>query len=514
MSEEDPLDREQQAGPPDLEDAADPVEPPAEEGGDEAPSAAEATRAALRELPQVEQLLQRLAAEPGVADRPRPVVARELRLALDLLRSRILSGELGAREVAAWFEGPGFPAHMRQRLSSPPYHIGVINATGVVLHTGLGRAPLSPEAREALLAGAGYCRLEVDAVTGERSRREDAVRDLLLRITGAESALVVNNNAAATLLALNTLAVGREVCVSRGEMVEIGGSYRMPEVMRSAGCRLVDVGCTNRTYARDYRAAVTERTGLFLRVHTSNYRINGFTERPSLAELVALGRELEIPVVDDLGSGQLWPEGIPGLEDEPRVQDAVAAGAALVLFSGDKLLGGCQAGILVGQRSAVDACHRNPLYRAVRCGKLSLIALEATLRIYASAERVPDRIPTLGLLLLPLEELRRKARRLKAAIDRKHLPGLGTFLMDGASRAGSGSAPDRDLPTRLVALKAPCPAEHLVRRLRAGPIPVFARVSGETVLLDPRTIDDEEAALVAEAVAGALQEPAAPTGSE
>ncbi len=484
------------------EDQAPPPAPSAEESRPSLPP--EGIKSALRRIPQVDQLLKDLAGTPDLAEKPREVLAAQVRRVLDVLKGRIFSGSMDAPAVEAWFREGRWIAEIRKGLDRPAYHVRVLNATGVVLHTGLGRAPLAREAREALRDCAGYCRLEVDPVTGERSRREDAVRDLLVRITGAESALVVNNNAAATLLALNSLAAGGEVPVARGEMVEIGGSYRMPEVMRYAGCTLVDVGCTNKVYVRDYRAAVTERTALFLKVHTSNYRIDGFTERPSLADLCALGRELEIPVMEDLGSGLLLSEPVPGLEDEPLVRESVSAGADLVCFSGDKLLGGPQAGIILGKKEAVEKCRRNPLYRAVRCDKLALSALEATLRIYDSGEEVAWRIPALRHLLTPLEELRRKARRLKGFIDRKRLPGLETSLLDGNSRAGSGSAPGRDLPTRLVGLKAGFSAQALVRRLRGGPIPLFARVREEQVLLDPRTLEEEEIPLAAEAVAWAV----------
>ncbi len=465
----------------------------------------ENVKQALREIPQVEALLKRLEQVEGIGDKPREVQKSELKRLLESIRRKIMDGAMNIDDVRNFFGGEDLIREMKERLSFPPYHVGVINATGVVMHTGLGRAPLAREAVEAIASCSRYCRLEVDPLTGERSRREEAVKELLIGLTGAESGLVVNNNAGATLLALNTLASGKEVAVSRAEMVEIGGSYRMPEVMRYAGCRLVDVGCTNRTYVSDFRAAVTEETALFLKVHTSNYRISGFVERPSLEDLVNLGKEMDIPVMEDLGSGFLWEEPVPGLEEEPRVKDSVAAGADIICFSGDKLLGACQAGIIIGRRELVERCRRNPLYRALRCDKLCLSALEATLRIYSSKELVEERIPALRYLLRDYEELKKKARRLKAAIDRKGIDGLGTFLIDGTSRAGSGSAPDQDLPTRLVALKPPCDVEVLVKRMRMGSIPVFARVSGDTVLLDPRTLEDEEISLVADAVEWALK---------
>ena len=485
-----------------MSDQVTPPSPPEEEP--RPPLSPEEIKAALREIPQVDQLLRGFAQVPELAGKPREILAAQVRRILDVLKGRIFSGFMDASAVEAWFREGRLVAEVRKGLDRPAYHARVLNATGVVLHTGLGRAPLAREARDALRDCSGYCRLEVDPVTGDRSRREDAVRELLVRITGAESALVVNNNAAATLLALNSLAAGGEVPVARGEMVEIGGSYRMPEVMRYAGCTLVDVGCTNKVYVRDYRAAVTERTALFLKVHTSNYRIDGFTEMPALADLCALGKELEIPVMEDLGSGLLLSEPIPGLEDEPRVKESVAAGVDLVCFSGDKLLGGPQAGIILGKKEVVEKCRRNPVYRAVRCDKLALSALEATLRIYDSGEEVVWRVPALRHLLAPLEELRRKARRLKGFIDRKKLPGLETTLLDGVSRAGSGSAPGREIPTRLVGLQVELSAQALVRRLRGAPIPLFARVREELVLLDPRTLEEEEIPLAADAVAWAL----------
>jgi L-seryl-tRNA(Ser) seleniumtransferase len=373
----------------------------------------------------------------------------------------------------------------------------VINATGVVLHTNLGRAVLAEAARAAVQqAAATYTNLEVDLETGERGSRYQHVAERIRRLTGAEAALVVNNNAAAVLLVLAALAAGRSVVVSRGELVEIGGSFRIPDVMAQSGARLVEVGTTNRTRAADYRAAVGPDTAALLKVHRSNFRLVGFVAEATLEELVALGRETSLPVVYDLGSGtlvDLEPFGLPG---EPTVQSAVAAGADVVTFSGDKLLGGPQAGIICGRAAWVERCRRHPLNRALRVDKLTLAALEATLRCYERPGEALRAVPTLAMLARPSEELRVAAERLAAAAAAALAGRAEVSVLGGASQAGGGSLPAVELPTWLVAVgPTRRSAAEALARLRTGEPPVVARVQGDRLLLDPRTLlpgDDED----------------------
>jgi L-seryl-tRNA(Ser) seleniumtransferase len=377
-----------------------------------------------------------------------------------------------------------------------------VNATGVVLHTGLGRAPLHPEAAEAVAAAArGYGVLELDRWSGERNRRDERASVLLARLTGCEAAVAVNNNAAAVLLVLNTFAHGRETLVSRGELVEIGGSFRMPDVMERAGTKLVEVGTTNRTRLSDYRAALSARTGLVLKVHRSNFRVEGFVEEVGAAELAGLAREHGVASAYDLGSGLLEAAGAPvppGLADEPRVAEAVASGADVVTFSGDKLLGGPQAGLAVGRAAAVAALRANPLYRALRLDKLTLAGLERTLELYLAGRG--GELPARALLALPEAELERRAETLRARLA--GLGGLTVFVQRDASQAGSGSAPGVALPTHVVCVShARLPAAALSDALRAADPPVFARIKDGRVVLDPRTLLAGEDELVARALA-------------
>lgn len=394
----------------------------------------------------------------------------------------------------------------------------VLNATGIVLHTGLGRAPLADEALRAMqdVAG-GYSNLELDLPSGERGDRHVHIAELLRELTGAQDALVVNNNAAATFLALHSLVRGREAIVSRGQLVEIGGSYRMPDIMAAAGCRLREVGTTNRTHLRDYERAITPETGALLHVHTSNYRIQGFTSAPGVAELVALARgspsssaAAPLLVLDDLGSGLLdQPEvwGAAGATewDEPTVRESVAAGADLTFFSGDKLLGGPQAGILIGRAEIVARLRADPLMRTFRPDKLTLAALEATLRLYRDPARLIERVPTLRMLLRPIGEIRASAERLDQAL-RPGPCGADVAVADDRSFAGGGSLPTLALPTAVVRLRcAAIDVDELSRRLRCGTPAVVARISADALVLDCRTISDAEIAEVAQAVGAALR---------
>jgi L-seryl-tRNA(Ser) seleniumtransferase len=440
----------------------------------------------LRDLPSVERLLQTDRAVHLVADYGRPLTLQAIRDRLDAARQAIRQG--------------GAPATSDQLLDQAqaaleswlaPSLVPVINATGVILHTNLGRAPLCQAAQEAMLAVAsGYSSLEFNLRRGSRGKRELHAADLLRRLTGAEAALVVNNNAAAVLLALTALARRKEVLISRSQLIEIGGGFRVPDVMKQSGAKLVEVGTTNRTHLQDFEAALHERTGLILRAHHSNFRIVGFTAEPSLAELVALGRKQGVPVVDDLGSGALLDTAAYGLGHEPTVQESLQAGACLVAFSGDKLLGGPQAGILVGEKQLVDRLRRHPLARAVRPDKLCLAALCATLNHYLKDQAVQE-IPVWRMIAEAPEALQARAQRWASRL------GLGQVI-PGRTTVGGGSLPEETLPTWLLALSVRRP-NTLAARLRASHPPVIARIEKDRLVLDPRTVlaEQDEDLLVA-----------------
>jgi L-seryl-tRNA(Ser) seleniumtransferase len=365
----------------------------------------------------------------------------------------------------------------------------VVNATGIILHSGLGRAVLPRAAVEALARLEGYCLLEVDKERGERRKRDAFVEELLCEITGAEAALVVNNNAAATMIILNTLAAGRDVLVSRSQLIEIGGSFRLPDVMEMSGCRLKEVGTTNRSYVSDYDNAIDERTAALMLVHTSNYRIVGFTQHVGIAEMTALGRRRGLPVVHDLGSGSLLALDRLGIGDEPPVQDSVRIGCELICFSGDKMIGGTQAGIIIGQKAWVERCRKNPLARAMRIDKLTCVALEATLKLYLEPERLFDEIPTLRMLRADPLTLRDQAGELGVALRAALGHAAEIELVPEESEMGAGSLPAIGLPTTCVAVQLSAhPAEALARALRRRSIPVFTRVKDDRILIDPRTL--------------------------
>jgi L-seryl-tRNA(Ser) seleniumtransferase len=383
----------------------------------------------------------------------------------------------------------------------------VLNGTGVVIHTNMGRSVLAKAAQEAVAgAAAGYTNLELDLATGERGSRHRVIEELHCMVTGAEAGLAVNNNAAAVLLMLDSLCKGGEVIVSRGQLVEIGGSFRIPEVMERSGAILREVGTTNRCHLHDYSRAINEHTRALLRVHSSNYRITGFFKEVSLPELVQLGRAHSLPVIEDLGSGSLLdfaPFGLPG---EPTVQSVVAAGADLVSFSGDKALGGPQAGIIAGRRAYIEQLRANPLHRALRIDKLSLAALEATLRLYLDPQMALAQIPTAAMLSCPPETLARRARGLATRLRRALGRTARISVVKSVSRAGGGAFPERDLPTSLVCLRpAACSAGELKRRLLDTVPPLMGRLEEGAFRLDPRTLDDKELPLVVRVVTQALR---------
>jgi L-seryl-tRNA(Ser) seleniumtransferase len=443
----------------------------------------------FRELPSVDRLAATL---PG----PRREAVAAARAVIEARRSELAAGTGGGHEVDL-MERARDELARRQR----PSLRGVLNATGVVLHTNLGRAPLAAAARAAVTrAAAGYVNLELDLDQGRRGSRQAHVDGLLRELTGAEASLVVNNGAAAALLAVAALAgAGGAVIVSRGQLVEIGGGFRVPEVIAQAGAQLIEVGTTNRTRAGDYRRAI-ERLGedraqaIVLRVHPSNFRILGFVETVEVEELCTLG----LPVVDDLGSGAIDASAL-GLGDEPDVRRSVVAGVALACFSGDKLLGGPQAGVLVGCAEAIERARRHPLARALRIDKLSLAALEATLRLYRDPERARREIPALRMLAAPEAELAARAAAIADGI------GAAAEIVRTAGRVGGGALPLLELEGPAVAVDpAPAGAEELAERLRAGEPPVLARIRTDRLLLDPRTLSDEEARIVAGQVSRAL----------
>lgn len=457
----------------------------------------------LRRIPQVEHLLSSPELAPLLAAYPREQVVRRVREVLGALRSEIANGTVGDAELESAAIAERTAALLASRFAR--YYRRVVNATGVILHTNLGRAPLARQAADAVAElGPHAQRLEIDLETGGRGGRDRGCAELLVELVGCEDATVVNNNAAATLLILAALARGRRVVVSRGELVEIGGSYRVPEILAESGALLAEVGTTNRTHLADYRRALDEAeaagepAGLLLKVHTSNYRVVGFTAEVELAEIAALGRERGVPVVHDLGSGSLIDLAARGRPGEQPVRDAVAAGADLVCFSGDKLLGGPQAGVIVGRRDAVARCRSHPLFRAVRPGRLTYSALEATLRIYLRGEEAAVReIPALSRLLATEDELAARAGALASGLAGTE--GIEATVVDCASQAGSGSLPVREYPSRGVRVEVTgLTATELADRLRSGEPAVVARVHDGAVLFDLRTMDDEDAEIAAE----------------
>lgn len=445
-----------------------------------------------RGLPSVDRLLRQPEIEALTTAAPRNAVVAAVREALEQART----GRSGV--PADWAAEVRDRLTQRMAASLRP----VLNATGVVLHTNLGRAPLAPAAIAAMQDVArGYSALEYDLASGIRGHRADHCRRLLAELTGAEDGLVVNNAAGALVLALNTTAAGGRVLISRGELIEIGGSFRIPDILGKSGAELVEVGTTNRTHLDDYRSAIDEKS-VILTVHRSNFEQRGFVTTPAPSELAQLARSRAIAYLYDVGSGLLTDLSAFGLTDEPRVQEGVESGADLVLFSGDKLLGGPQAGCLVGRADLIDACRRNPLARALRADKFTLAALEATLALYRDPVVATWEIPVLAMLTLSREELQSRATRLAAVVPASLTP----ELVAGESAVGGGSFPAAVLPTTLVSLSAgPLGANGLAVRLRLGQPPVITRVENDRVLLDPRTLPVESFATVGLALQAAVE---------
>lgn len=448
--------------------------------------AAASETATLRDLPKLDALIGSEAFAPLVATAGLKLVTDETRAALDVMRNDLLGGghvfqselthaalaELVGRRIATLLD---------------PIQCRVLNATGVILHTSLGRAPLSPEVvKLAVREAAEYSCLELDRSSGKRSDRDKLINNLLARITGAEAATVVNNNAAATMIILNTLADGKEVPCSRAHMVEIGGSYRMPDVMRKSGCRLIEIGTTNKTKATDYEDAITDETGMLLKVHTSNYAIVGFTHEAALEELVEIGRRRDVPVVYDLGAGSIIDLKRYGITGEPSVPELVSTGADLVCFSGDKLFGGPQAGLIVGRKDLVEKVKKNAMFRMMRCDKVTLALLEHTLKLYLDPEKVLESVPTLRAISRDAEDVRRAARSIAGKLKKL---GVECETAASTSQIGGGSTPGEELPTTVVVLKnlggSP---DAAAKRLRMGNPSVFCRIENDALVFDPRTL--------------------------
>ena len=459
----------------------------------------------LRLLPGVDTVLADARIAALLLDYPRGMALEAIRAALDNRRRLILSGAAAGDEPAGeqfYLDAVVDEAAKLLRRASQGNLRPVINASGVVLHTNLGRALLSEKAQAAMLEMASsYSNLEFDLDAGKRGSRHDLLEPALTALTGAEAALVVNNNAAAVLLALRTLAGGREVVVSRGQLVEIGGSFRVPEVMAESGAILVEVGATNKTYPEDYRRAIRQDTALLLNVHTSNFRIVGFTRETSVAELAAVGREFSLPVMSDLGSGSLIDLSAYGIPKEPTVQETLAAGADVVTFSGDKLLGGPQAGIILGKRAYLEQMKKNPLMRALRVDKFTIAALEATLQTYFDPERAVKELPVLAMLTASRRSLAEKAGRLLELV-RDAVGRQGEVLLkDGVSLVGGGSLPTAELPTSVVEVRGEGRAEsELQRALLSNDPPILCRIQGGGLILDVRALKDNELPAVAEAI--------------
>lgn len=447
-------------------------------------------------LPSVDDVLRHELCVAAAAHYGRSLTVAAARQTLDGLRGRLRAGDIADLPKDA------IASEVISRLSASETRNlrRVFNLTGTVLHTNLGRALLPEEAIAAAVeAMRSPVALEYDLASGGRGDRDDAVRGLLCELTGAEDAIAVNNNAAAVILALNTLAAGKETIVSRGELIEIGGAFRMPDIMARAGTKLFEIGTTNRTHLRDYEGAIGPATGCLMKVHTSNYLIRGFTKEVEGRELSALAKEKSVPFLDDLGSGTLVDLSRYGLRRERTVQDAIHEGADLVTFSGDKLLGGPQAGFIAGRKDLVRACAKNPFKRAMRLDKVRLAALEATLRLYRDPDRLAERLPTLRMLTAPFEQLDALAQRLLAPVQKATGGAFTVRVCECASQIGSGALPLEIIPSRGLALtpverkKSGRYLEALGKSLRALPIPVIGRIADDVMIFDLRTLDDEAA---------------------
>ncbi|MCX5707640.1 MAG: L-seryl-tRNA(Sec) selenium transferase [Candidatus Omnitrophica bacterium] len=456
-------------------------------------------REVFSQIPQVEKLLQAEAVQQLLIQYPRCLVVESVRELLDSIRllpkPKIEKVDFSLESLGSAVRG--LVSEKAQTSLRP-----LINATGVILHTNFGRAPLSAQAQKAMLEiASGYSNLEFDPASNTRKNRHSHVEPLLRSLTNAEAALVVNNNAAAVVLVLNTFARKKEVVVSRGQLVEIGGSFRLPEIMKVSQAKLVEVGTTNITNLGDYEQAVSAKTALLLHVHTSNFKMVGFTQEVLLSDLVKLAQARGLLTMSDLGSGVMVDLKRSGFDHEITPQKAVSAGVDIITFSGDKLLGGPQAGIIVGKKEYIRQLEKNPLSRALRVDKLRLACLEATLRLYLDQDNACKKIPVLEMLLRPLEEIDKQARDLMSQIRAVVNDGLSLSLVDGFSQSGGGALPAEDIPTKLVALHCPrMSPEKIAQKLRGNEPPILARIAKGQVLFDPRTLRDSEFKVIVQAI--------------
>ncbi len=458
-------------------------------------SVVDGSKASPKELPSIDLLLRAEGAQALLTEHGHTLVANEARALIDALRARAVAGTLSRGELQDGVLQAALAARVRQRLA--PRMKRVLNLTGTVIHTNLGRALLADEALQHVLQTmAGPNNLEFDLGRGGRGDRDELIEELLTTLTGAEAATVVNNIAAAVLLTIAALAHGREVIVSRGELVEIGGAFRMPEVMAAAGATLVEVGTTNRTHAHDYARAINPRTGLLMKVHTSNYAVQGFTAAVDEAGIARIAHEHGLPMATDLGSGALVDLQAHGLPHEPTPREKIVAGCDVVSFSGDKLLGGPQAGLIVGSRDAIGRIRRTPLKRALRVGKLTLAALEATLRLYLRPERLARDLPTLRLLTRPAAAIRAQAEQLQPLVATALAPRFSVEVVELLGQIGSGSLPVDRLPSAGLAIAplqkkgAGRALDELAQLLRSLPLPVIGRIAEDRLLLDLRVLED------------------------
>jgi L-seryl-tRNA(Ser) seleniumtransferase len=455
-------------------------------------------QALLRQLPGVDYLMELAKGEASFKNIPQTVVAGSIRSIISAKRQAILNGEPSINKSGLADSRMIDAVKQAVNIAMTPNLKPVINATGVVVHTNLGRSLLAPEAIENLVTVAGrYSNLEYDLSIGKRGSRYSSVEDLICEISGAEAALAVNNNAGAVLLCLETIARGKEVIVSRGELVEIGGSFRVPDVMAKSGGILKEIGTTNRTHLRDYENAIGPNTGLLLKVHTSNYSVVGFTAEVALRDLVDLGAANELPVMEDLGSGTFIDFSKYGLLKEPTVQESVTAGTDVITFSGDKLLGGPQAGIIVGKKAVIDPIKKNPITRALRIDKLTLAALESTLRLYRDEEKASRIIPTLRTIMLSLEEIQKRARCLVDGLTKISDPRMHIRLLERSSKTGGGALPLMELPSLCVAIQIKGISPNtLEKMMRSYDPPIIARIEDDWYVMDPRTIQEDEFATI------------------
>jgi len=441
----------------------------------------------LRGIPSVDEVLRSGELTRVVEVYSATLVADATRDALEGLRKGVLSGgthDLSLPNIARLVEG-------RIETLLRPSVVRVVNATGTILHTNIGRAVLGEEAQKAVMLAVGSVNVELDLASGARGDRDGHIEALIKRLTGAEAACVVNNNAAAVLLTLNTFAEGRDVVISRGELIEIGGSFRLPEIIKKSGCLLKEVGTTNRTHPKDYAEAVSKDTALLFKAHTSNYRVVGFTSEVPLKELVRIGKDRGVPVVEDLGSGALVDLSLYGLPKEPLVSESIKDGVDIVTFSGDKLLGGPQSGIIAGKKELVDRIKSNPLKRALRADKLTIAGLEATLRLYLDPDKLPERLPVLRHMTRGLPDIEGAAQKAKGLIKDALGPGYTVEVEDGESVVGGGSLPGHGIPTKVVAITHPTiKPEEIFKRFLGAKTPIIGRVNKERFLLDMRTVEE------------------------